>query len=163
MTIESTRIHITPSLLLCEACHLCNLANCLQRKSLWIHGIIGMQFNILWGGPCALPLFFDSWYLHAHILDTSLYQICIFVYDKITWTRVVWYVLNAQFFYHFLCLYIFYNVDTWICIFVYNKIMGHVWYGMYSTPNVFIFYSPLHNCWESHYHSEVPYLWIICS
>ena len=63
MAIESTGIHITPFSLLCEACHLCNSDNCLQWKSLWIFGVIGMCLNILWEGPCSLCLIFYSWYL----------------------------------------------------------------------------------------------------
>ena len=72
MAIESVGIHITPNSLLCEACHPCNIANSLQRKSLLILGIIGMCLNILKGGPHDLPFFFIYHTSHAHILDISL-------------------------------------------------------------------------------------------
>ena len=104
MAIESVGIHITPGSLLCVACHLCNLVNCLQRKSLWIAGIIGMCFNILWGGPCALCFFFIHGTCHSHILDTSFYSHMHLCKNIIVWACVVWYVLNTQLFQHFLCL-----------------------------------------------------------
>ena len=73
MAIKSIGIRITPNSLLCEACHPCNIANSLQRKSLWILGIKGMCLNILKGGPHDLPLFFYLSYLSCpHFVHISL-------------------------------------------------------------------------------------------
>ena len=77
MAIELVGIRITPNSLLCEACHPCNIANYLQRKSLWILGIIGMCLNILKGGPHDLPLFLDLSYLscpHFRHISLSAYS-----------------------------------------------------------------------------------------
>ena len=77
MAIESLGMSITPNSLLCEACHPCNITNSLQRKSLWILGIIGMCLNILWGGPCDLIFLFDLWYLsfpHFKHISLSAYS-----------------------------------------------------------------------------------------
>jgi len=94
MAIESIGIHITPDSLLCEACHPCNIVNSLQKKILWILGIICMCLNIVWGGPCDLPFLFDLWYLSCpnfrHIsLSTysPLYRIQSF--------RHAWYVMYS--------------------------------------------------------------------
>ena len=74
MAIESVGIHITPNSLMCEVCHPCNIANSLQRKSLWLLGIIGMCLNILKGGPRDLPLFFYLSYLSCpHFEHISLF------------------------------------------------------------------------------------------
>ena len=105
MAIESIGIQNTPSSHQCDACHPYNIANYLQQNILWILGIIGMCLNILWGGPCALALLFDSLYLSCpyfgHISS------CIFssLENTIIGTWMIWYVFNTQHFQHFLCLF----------------------------------------------------------
>ena len=77
MVIKFVGIRNTPSSLRRNACHPCNITNFFQWKRLWILGIIGMCVNILWGGPCSLPLFFDLWYLscpHFGHISLSTYS-----------------------------------------------------------------------------------------